>query len=147
MNIFKGCRDNRSGPKCNTCRNGYDQLPTGECVRKPKIPCKSDDVKKMCSAQPLDLVFLIDGSDSIMIADFEKVKEWITELITLMESAKLKQATNVIITQFSTSAQTEVQSTVNDHSIVEKINQIEQMAKGTNLYAGLSHINHNVAGG
>ena len=101
----------------------------------------------MCSAQPLDLVFLIDGSDSIMIADFEKVKEWITELITLMESAKLKQATNVIITQFSTSAQTEIQSTVNDHSIVEKINQIEQMAKGTNLYAGLSHINHNVAGG
>ena len=142
---FQGCRDNRAGPKCNQCRNGYDQLPSGECVRKPKVPCKSDDVKKMCSEKPLDLVFLIDGSDSIVISDFEKVKEWITELITLLDSAELEQSTNVVVTQFSTMAETELTSTVDDKSVVQRINDIEQMAKGTNLYAGLSHINHGVA--
>ena len=99
----------------------------------------------MCSEKPLDLVFLIDGSDSIVISDFEKVKEWITELITLLDSAKLKQSTNVVVTQFSTMAETELTSTVEDKTIVQQINNIEQMAKGTNLYAGLSHINHGVA--
>ena len=91
-------------------------------------------------------MFLIDGSDSIMISDFEKVKEWMTELITLLEGAKLEHVANIVVAQFSTNARTELTAPITDHiGNVQKINSMVQMARGTNLYAGLAHVNEEVA--
>lgn len=54
---------------------------------------------------------------------------------------KLQHDTLLTIAQFSSSVDTEVSETVNDlGSIQNKIRNIKQMAMGTNLYSGLSHI-------
>ena len=140
-----GCSGARTGKTCDKCRTGYTQTPTKDCVRKPKIECKTDQVKDICKETPLDVVFLIDGSDSIIEEDFSKVKEWIIQMISELGVEKLENDLLLTIAQFSSSVETELMEKTNSkNKLTDQIRNIKQMAMGTNLYSGLSHVSKDI---
>ena len=94
---------------------------------------------------PLDVVFLIDGSDSIIEEDFSKVKEWIIQMISELGVEKLENDLLLTIAQFSSSVETELmEKTNNKDKLTDQIRNIKQMAMGTNLYSGLSHVSKDI---
>ena len=144
--IFQGCTGAATGKKCDQCRPGYEKIGSGDCIRKAKLNCNADDVKSICKDVKLDLVFLIDGSDSITIGDFEKIKNWINKMIDTLEPSQLNTETLSVVTQYSDNVNIEVEEMFhNDWSnFATKVQNINQMAMGTNTFTALTYVSHTV---
>ena len=66
-------------------------------------------------------------------------------MVTELDPSKLNEETKLIVTQFSSAVETEVQASTNNlEELYSNINSIKQMAMGTNLYSGLSHVNKRI---
>lgn len=93
----------------------------------------------------LDLIFLIDGSDSITVSQFEKIKDWIAKMIETLNPIELNTETLSIVVQFSDDVKVEVTETFSDPSIfIQKVSKMSQLAMGTNTATALSYLNRNI---
>ena len=103
-------------------------------------------MKKICKNTELDIVFLVDGSDSIAVPDFEKIKSWISKMVTTLKPEELDMATHAMVTQYSDIPKIEVDETFDSDSTVfeRKVSLINQMAMGTNTFSALKFLRSNV---
>ena len=66
-------------------------------------------------------------------------------MISELDPSQLDEEVNLVVTQFSSAVETEFISSTKDLTVLKaKIRSIKQMAMGTNLYSGLSHVNKNI---
>lgn len=101
-------------------------------------PC--GDIDK-CEPNPLQLVFLVDGSESIAPEEFQKSLQWVLTTINDLKPAD-RNVTRVILFQYSESVRQEMDRYVREsaeeiRAAVEGINQIRQ---GTRPYTALRQI-------
>ncbi|CBY38048.1 unnamed protein product, partial [Oikopleura dioica] len=139
-----GCRGSSAGPKCEQCRHGYKKIRSGDCVRIPAVPCLTDDVNEICKEQMLDIVFLIDGSDSITSDEFTKIQKWISKFTSSLSPSELTQALRVVVVQFSDIVLTNVDYQLNTASDLAEFDVrlavIRQIAKNTMTGKALSYV-------
>ncbi|CAG5113610.1 Oidioi.mRNA.OKI2018_I69.chr2.g7700.t1.cds [Oikopleura dioica] len=142
-----GCQGSTAGPKCDQCRHGYQKIRSGDCVRIPAVPCQTDDVKEICKEQMLDIVFLVDGSDSIPPNDFAKIQKWISKFTSDLSPSELTQALRVVVVQFSDIVLTNVDYQLNSASDLAEFDLrlavIRQIAKNTMTGKALSFVAEN----
>ena len=110
------------------------------------MPCNADDVQNFCRGLDLDLVFLVDGSDSITVDDFEKIKAWIAKMVTTLEPSQLETETLAIVTQYSDEVKTEVNRRFSSDTgpFTAALTAVQQMAMGTNTASALAYVSRNV---
>nr|XP_039263575.1 collagen alpha-1(XXVIII) chain-like isoform X1 [Styela clava] len=120
-----------------------DLLP-GECAEPHN---KTIDI--VCTEYPVDLVFLIDGSDSIDRDDFANVQQWILQTVKSFAPMDRESPLQIDVVQFSEASRTEVHSLIYESSneIKDRVESIEQMRSGTKTYRGLRFVNSNVSPG
>jgi len=113
----------------------------GECEQIEACSCVSD---------PIDLAFLIDGSESISNEGFSDVKEWIVEMVKSIMPISCEQPINVLLYQFSEVTQMEFSAMICSpssnmdcftmDSFRDTLEQVNQMKSGTRTYAGLESV-------
>lgn len=103
-----------------------------------------------CKEYPIDLVFLVDGSDSIDREDFSRVKEWILSTVDSFSTngdRNRQTQLHIDVVQYSERSQIEVHSFIESSSaeIRDRVVGIEQMRSGTKTYSGLRFVNERVS--
>ena len=104
------------------------------------------DEKPNGCRHPIDLTFLLDGSDSINSGDFEKIKNWILLTVDAFEPSRRNTSLLVSVVQYSEISKTHVlqEVRINSSEIESEIQGIKQMQMGTNTYRALDFVNTNV---
>ena len=135
--------DGPNGPP-NDGSNTGDGHPTGVCVQDPDVnACK----------EPLDIVFLVDGSDSIRRDHWPMVANWTNSLLDMVQPLERHKDTKVIYQQYSSASflpdaikQTITSFTNKDAAPAlftglkaEITNQLQQ-SQGTDTYHALNEI-------
>lgn len=115
-------------------------------VKRRTYPGKTNTVDDTCTEHPVDLVFMIDGSDSIDRDDFNQVKDWILKTVDRFNPGDRAKKLHVDVVQFSETVRTEVHQIISQSSdeIRSSIEGIQQMRSGTKTYKGLRYINSDV---
>ena len=100
----------------------------------------------ICREYPIDIAFLIDGSDSIDREDFDRIKQWTLLTVDAFEPSLRKQHLFLSVVQFSDRSEIEVQQMISSGSdeVRSLVENIEQMRSGTKTYSGLEFVNRNV---
>lgn len=108
------------------------------------MPQECGDPKPECREYPVDLWFLLDGSDSIKRRQFNKVKQWVLDVVDSFEPARRVIPIKVVVVQFSEKSMIEVISLVDMSSdeIKRDVGRIRQMKSGTKTYTALEYINN-----
>lgn len=124
---------------------------TGACVKKPDVDaCK----------EPLDIIFLVDGSDSIRKDDWPLVGNWTNNLLEMVKPLERAKDTKVIYQQYSSSSyfpDAIIQTIPTDRSqmhggkpkdaamlyagLRRDIENQEQRSQGTDTYHALNELN------
>ena len=101
---------------------------------------------KTCPEYPIDIAFLIDGSDSIVREDFDQIKSWILRTVDDFKPWQREQPLFLSVVQFSEKSLIEVQQMISSGSdeVRSSVEGIEQMRSGTKTYSGLDFVNRNV---
>lgn len=110
------------------------------CTKESHVPCP-------CPERPIDLVFMIDGSDSVVQGDFNQTKKWILQTVDHFKPKKRTRKLIVDIVQFSHDVTWEVQRQIVNHSsdeIKPAVESITQMRSGNKIYKGLRYVNNQV---
>ena len=100
----------------------------------------------MCKEYPIDVVFLVDGSDSIVSNDFDVVKKWILDVADAFEPSEISGGLQINVVQYSDIAQIELKKLITKSSdeIKDQVLSIEQMKSGTKTYTALKYVNTEV---
>ena len=101
---------------------------------------------KTCPEYPIDIAFLIDGSDSIDREDFDQIKSWILRTVDDFKPWQREQPLFLSVVQFSEESLIEVQQMISSGSdeVRSLVEGIEQMRSGTKTYSGLDFVNRKV---
>ena len=102
-----------------------------------------EEKKSRCQENPVDLNFLLDGSESITQNQFRLVKDWVLKSVDEFNSSD-KSPLVLTVVQFSTSPWLELGPffvTKNSSQVKNQIDNIQQMNAGTNTYTGLNFVN------
>ena len=100
--------------------------------------------RRLCSVHPIDLVFLVDGSDSISSSNFEVVRDWV---LSIVESfLNKRRSLGVAVVQFSEESKVEVdyRTVRNVYEIRGSLVRMTQLRMGTNPYTALRLINSEI---
>ena len=100
----------------------------------------------VCQESPIDLTFLIDGSDSIDREDFDRIRNWTLHTIDAFEPSTRNAPLFLSVVQFSERSQVEVQQQVvsGASEVAGQIENIVQMRSGTKTYSALAFVNRKV---
>ncbi|XP_067851850.1 collagen alpha-6(VI) chain-like [Heptranchias perlo] len=95
-------------------------------------------IKPAC--RKADIVFLIDGSESITDVQFDAIKEFLKEVVNLF--AVSREEVQIGIAQFSKEQQTEIYLNESDSqtTLLGKIEKINQLKEGTYIGAALTFV-------
>ncbi|XP_078481143.1 matrilin-1-like isoform X2 [Ciona intestinalis] len=111
-----------------------EMLP-GDCAAPPD----------RCQEYPVDITFLVDGSDSIDREDFDRVKQWILLTVDAFNPGERRNPLHVDVVQFSERSMIEVDSDVaSSAQISDQVHGIIQMRSGTKTYSALEFVNREV---
>ena len=101
---------------------------------------------KTCPECPIDIAFLIDGSDSIEREDFDLIKSWIIRTVNDFKPWKNDKSLFLSVVQFSRESVIEVQGIINSgpDEVRSLVEGIKQKRSGTKAYSGLNFVNRNV---
>ncbi|KAM7122024.1 LOW QUALITY PROTEIN: collagen alpha-4(VI) chain-like [Ciconia maguari] len=118
----------------------YDALPIktlGNSASAMKMTGKNSLHFRVCSSQVADLVFLIDGSESISKSNFSVIKTFMLEIVDSFVISRDKVHVGVV--QYSQEPQKEfsLNEFYTDTMIKEQINRIEQLQSSTFTGKGL----------
>ena len=104
-----------------------------------------DDIK-VCSEFPVDLTFLLDGSDSIDREDFARIQNWTLQTVDAFEPSSRREPIFLSVVQFSDQSQIEFQRQVasGSYEVSALVYGIDQMRSGTKTYRALDFVNRNV---
>lgn len=115
------------------------------CVQKPDLDA--------CQ-EPLDIIFMVDGSDSIRAEDWPKVSDWIAKLMDMIKPTERAQDTAVLYQQYSDSSdfppsifETIKSKTDPDNAgffydnLIDRIRNERQRSSSTHTYHALDQIN------
>uniref|UniRef100_F6QQE0 VWFA domain-containing protein n=1 Tax=Ciona intestinalis TaxID=7719 RepID=F6QQE0_CIOIN len=98
-----------------------------------------------CQEYPVDITFLVDGSDSIDREDFDRVKQWILLTVDAFNPGERRNPLHVDVVQFSERSMIEVDSDVaSSAQISDQVQGIIQMRSGTKTYSALEFVNREV---
>ncbi|XP_078481145.1 matrilin-1-like isoform X4 [Ciona intestinalis] len=98
-----------------------------------------------CQEYPVDITFLVDGSDSIDREDFDRVKQWILLTVDAFNPGERRNPLHVDVVQFSERSMIEVDSDVaSSAQISDQVHGIIQMRSGTKTYSALEFVNREV---
>ncbi|XP_076869102.1 matrilin-1-like isoform X1 [Brachyhypopomus gauderio] len=119
------CVNTEDSFRCH-CRRGFILRPDGKT-------CQKSD----CVDQAMDLMFVIDGSRSVGMDNFELVKRFVMGLV-----GALPEGTRVGLLQFSTSVQTEF--TLGQYSSIKEVQRAvaatRYMGRGSRTGTALQHL-------
>ena len=87
-------------------------------------------------ACPIDLMLVLDGSDSIAPRDFEVMRDWTTELVSRFTISE--DDANIGVIQFSNEAYYESELSSDGSQILNSIAGMSQRAQNTNITEGLN---------
>lgn len=114
-----------------------------------KLPFKiveerPDDV--VCREYPVDVTFLVDGSDSIVREDFATTQQWMLNVIDAFKPANRPDGLKVDIVQFSQDSELEINELITRGSdqIKNQVLSIDQMRSGTKTFRALEYVNRQV---
>jgi len=104
-----------------------------------------DDIQ-VCTEAPVDLTFLLDGSDSIDREDFDSIKNWTLQTVDAFDPSARRVPLLLSVVQFSEQSKIEVEQEVRSSSaeVAGQVYDIEQMRSGTKTYRALAFVNQNV---
>lgn len=95
----------------------------------------------VCREKPIDLVFLVDGSDSIDSDDFTLVKDWIVAVIDSFEPMDRNPYLHVDVVQYSEISNIELHGLVDESmNYRNEITSIAQYKSGTKTYTALQFV-------
>ena len=99
-----------------------------------------------CFEYPIDVTFLLDGSDSIDREDFELIRNWTLQTVDAFKPAQRETPLLVFVVQYSERSQIEIQQevTLGAAEISDQIQNMQQMRSGTKTYSALDFVNRNV---
>lgn len=133
------CPVEYAGNSCEDCSVGYERdLESGKC----RLPEKS-----RCNEKPLEIVFLVDGSDSVHEKDFPLIPGWISSMVQSFDPESRSHPTTTVVVQFSTNIKEEFVLSVknNVEELEKKLDAITQLANGTNTYSALNFVSSKVS--
>jgi len=115
------------------------ELIPGECVGETP-----DDI--VCREYPIDVTFLVDGSDSIVRDDFATTQQWMLNVIDAFNPASRPDGLLVDIVQFSHVTELEINQLITSSSnqIKDQVLNIDQMRSGTKTFSALEYVNRQV---
>lgn len=131
------------------CPDGHHPVKTpdgsGGCEKDPEPPsCK----------EPLDIIFLVDGSDSIRKENWPLVGNWTNRLLSMVKPTEREKDTMVIYQQYSSSSYfpEAIKYTITSETqpsaaqmtfemLQHDIEDQEQRSQGTDTYHALNEIN------
>ncbi|KAG2463840.1 ITAX protein, partial [Polypterus senegalus] len=95
-----------------------------------------------CTVRGIDIVFLIDGSGSVLGPDFQNMKVFMMQIINKFSGRN----TNFAVVQFSSSTRVEFnfRQYLSSSSPNILINAIVQMSRGTNTVSGMRYVVDNI---
>lgn len=110
----------------------------------------------LCLPKPLNVVFLIDGSESISREDFASSVAWASNLVNIFRklddayeypTPAERREMRITVVQYSDDAalESDVNRKIDPSSIPFSISISRQMRQGTQPYRGLRFVNNNVA--
>jgi len=105
------------------------------------------ELNEACQVYPVNMVFLVDGSESITRENFDEIRSWILAVIDSFQPADRPTPMKVIIVQFSNKPMIEVEQHVFDSSdeIQDSLSfNFGQMRQGSNSYSALDFVNTEV---
>ena len=102
--------------------------------------------EEVCFEYPIDVTFLLDGSDSIDREDFELIRNWTLQTVDAFKPAQRETPLLVSVVQYSERSQMEIHQnvTLGAAEISGQVQNIEQMRSGTKTYSALDFVNRNV---
>lgn len=125
----------------------YDKLRVviSEIVRE-LIPGECGEQLVECKEFPIDITFLVDGSDSILPEDFDVVRAWMLNVVDAFEPANRPEGLKVDVVQYSHIAELEIDEvcTSGSDQIRDQVMNIDQMRSGTKTYSALRYVNSQV---
>ncbi|KAB5559406.1 hypothetical protein PHYPO_G00028670 [Pangasianodon hypophthalmus] len=77
----------------------------------PDLPCKSEPAVANCAQRPVDLVFLLDGSERMGLDNFQRVREFVDKVahqLVLAQNARDKNNARVALLQYGDENRQEV---------------------------------------
>lgn len=115
-----------------------DECPESRCTNR-----KCTAVKQI--ETPIDLVFLVDGSESISDENFDTSLDWVLRTIDVFLAGRT-DGLNVYLVQYSWNATLEINEAVISSSseISDEVKNIDQIASGTRGYESLQYVNNQV---
>ena len=109
-----------------------------------KVGETPDDI--VCREYPIDVTFLVDGSDSIVRDDFATTQQWMLNVIDAFNPASRPDGLLVDIVQFSHVTELEINQLITSSSdqIKDQVLNIDQMRSGTKTFSALEYVNRQV---
>jgi len=103
-------------------------------------------VDDCCTEAPVDLTFLLDGSESINREDFDIIKNWTLQTVDAFKPASRRVPLLLSVVQFSEESKIEIEQEVRSSSdeVTGQVYDIEQMFSNTKTYRALAFVNQNV---
>ena len=95
------------------------------------------DASDACRIYPVNIVFLVDGSESIQRENFDEIRQWILSVIDSFQPESRPTPMKIIIVQFSDKPFIEVERYVTNSSeeIQDSLSfNFQQMRSGTKTY-------------
>ena len=141
----KGSGNYKNNDRDNDNNDGNNNIGSGgSCVKNPDVDsCK----------EPLDIIFLVDGSDSIRKDSWPLVGNWTNSLLEMVNPLERRKDTKVIYQQYSSSSffPEAIKYTITSDTKPEdaptlyeglkrEINDQEQRSQGTDTYHALNEI-------
>jgi len=117
-----------------------------DCTLSVMVTADPGDLQDTCREYPIDIAFLVDGSDSITRQEFDRIKEWILLTIDAFNPSSRQMPLHVDVIQYSEDSKIEVHQLISDGvaQIEDRVRAIEQMRSGTKTYTAIRFVDTNV---
>ncbi|KAI5101801.1 collagen alpha-2(VI) chain isoform X2, partial [Silurus meridionalis] len=115
----------------------------------PELPCKSEPAVASCVQRPVELVFLVDGSERMGSDNFQNVREFVEKVayrLSLAQNAKDKNNARVALLQYGGETRQEVafKLTHNFTVITEGLSTLKYMDSSSNVGSAIIYAVNNI---
>lgn len=110
----------------------------------PECESKCNSVTDPCDKKPIDVVFLVDGSESITRSDFNLSLQWVLSTIKKLKPGEREGGLQVSLVQFSSTYETHLQEDLTDDftsQFENRVLNINKLSSGTDTYGALNYVN------